>query len=436
MADIERRRGAAPIGAAAALVGASLGAGTLAGSALLLYTGQGFLATAGFLVAVSIAAVCAGLWVGLSDGPSRQAPRSARRWVWVVAAFAAAGAFAWAWTGQARLRETALGGALAVLLILAEPAYASGSLVAALNRRLRDPRGGAAAVPVLAGLAFGVMLAATVLIPSLEPQRIYFGAAVLLAVTGMVEASRPLNRGKDPHSMHGKVVIVTGVADAGQVGYAVARRLLEAGARVVVSGRGEAVEQRARELEAHGAVAAARADLSDAAQAARVVDTARDRYGRVDALINVAGGLSLIRRISETEPDEWDAELRRNARTALVMSRAALPLLRENGGAIVNFAAPAALRAKAKLGAYSAAKAAVVALTRALALEEKPNGVRANAIAPGMIDTTQNRGDVADAETVGWVTREEIAEVALFLASPASAGISGETIHVLGDSLE
>jgi NAD(P)-dependent dehydrogenase (short-subunit alcohol dehydrogenase family) len=88
-----------------------------------------------------------------------------------------------------------------------------------------------------------------------------------------------------------------------------------------------------------------------------------------------------------------------------------------------------------ELGAYSAAKAAVIALTRALALEELPHGVRANAIAPGMIDTEQNRQSAADPATTKWVSREAIAEVTLFLASPVSRAVTGETIQALGDGL-
>ena len=235
--------------------------------------------------------------------------------------------------------------------------------------------------------------------------------------------------------MNGKVAMVTGVGARGQVGYAIAQRLLRAGAHVIITGRGPVVEELAAELAAEGDVTAVIADLLSDDDVDRLVTSARDRYGRLDALINVAGGLSVIKPIAETSADEWWREIQRNAETTLRTCRAALPLLRESGGAIVNFASPAGLRAVGSLGAYSAAKAAVIALTRALALEEKKFGVRANAIAPGMIDTEQNRSQAADPETAKYVTREEIAEVALFLASDAASGISAETIHVLGESL-
>ncbi|MBI4410031.1 MAG: SDR family oxidoreductase, partial [Gemmatimonadetes bacterium] len=170
--------------------------------------------------------------------------------------------------------------------------------------------------------------------------------------------------------------------------------------------------------------------------AALVVERARERFGRLDVLFNVAGGLSVIKPLAETAPDEWERELSRNARTTYLLCRAALPLLRESRGAIVNFASPAIFRPPARLAAYTAAKAAVAALTRSLAVEERGHGVRVNALAPGMIDTEQNRRSVPDPDRVRWVTREQVVRAALFLASEAASGITGETIQVLGEGIE
>ncbi len=233
--------------------------------------------------------------------------------------------------------------------------------------------------------------------------------------------------------MRDRVAVVTGVGARGQVGFAVAQALLRAGAQVLVSGHGDRVEALADELRADGAmVAAARADLTTAAGAESVIAAARERFHRLDLLVNVAGGLTVIKPLAGTSEEEWTRELDRNARTCFLMCRAALPLLRASHGAIVNFASPAGERAVATLGAYSAAKAAVIALTRALALEEAEHGVRVNAIAPGMIDTEQNRASVPDPTKVKWVSRGQIADAVLFLAGPAAAGITGETLHVLG----
>ncbi len=419
------RPGAANATALFAL-GAALGAGITAGAALLLYTGQGFLGTAGFLIAVSMAALAAGLWVGSPD-PLRPG-RYRSRWYWTVIAFTLAGGFAALWDTRPEVQEMALGGPLAVLLLLAEPAYAGGSLLAGVASR-RGRNGPLAGVPALLGAGAGVLLATTTLIPALEPPGIFLGAAALLAVIGRIESARPAPPGEGS-DMTGKVVIITGVSDEGQVGFIVAQRFREAGARLVITSASEGALQLAPRFGDD--VAAIRADLTTDEGAASVVAAARERFGRVDALINVAGGLRTIAPVAETDSDAWRTEVERNAGTVLRMCREALPLLRQSRGAIINFASPAGARAVATLGAYSAAKAAVIALTRSLALEEKKHGVRANAIAPGTIDTASNRE--AEPERTKFVTREQIADVVVFLASSASSGISGETIHVLGDS--
>jgi NAD(P)-dependent dehydrogenase (short-subunit alcohol dehydrogenase family) len=232
-----------------------------------------------------------------------------------------------------------------------------------------------------------------------------------------------------------RAVIVTGVSERGQVGFAVAERFLREGARVIITARRDSVVKLAEELSGLGDVMPVIADLTRDEDVDRLVGTARERFGRLDALVNVAGGLSVIRPLSETAVEEWEGEMRRNAGTVLRVTNAALPLLRESGGAVVNFASPAGIRAVKTLGAYSAAKAAVVAMTRALALEERIHDVRINAIAPGMIDTQQNRESVDDPAAAKFVSRAEIADVVLFLASDASSGISGETVHVMGEGL-
>lgn len=438
--SVARPGGSRPVPATTFLAGVALGAGTAAGTALLLYTGQGFLATAGFLLAVSIAAAAAGIWVGGPHAGARSAP--GRRWFWAVLAFAAAGAFAVLWSARPALRATGIGGALAVLLILAEPAYASGSLIGALEARDRQAHGlapgtGGTAVAALIGAAAGILVATTVLIPNINAPGVFLAAAALLAVTAGIQATRArrATHAEDP-TMNEHCVIITGVGDSGQVGFAVARRFLAAGWRAVITAPSAAVHDRAAELAASGELAAVRADLTEPADVATLIDTVRERFGRLDAVINVAGGLTVIKPLADTESDEWRREIERNAGTAYHVCRAVLPLLRERGGAIVNFAAVAGQRAAANLGAYSASKAAVIALTRSLALEERSNGVRVNAIAPAMIDTDQNRRALGDAQDTRFVTRDEIAEVAFFLATPASSGVTGATIPVVGNAIE
>jgi NAD(P)-dependent dehydrogenase (short-subunit alcohol dehydrogenase family) len=447
---------------AALAAGATLGAVAAAGIALLLYTGQGFLRAAGLLVSSTIMAVAAGLWAGGPDPEAPHAPVQSRgRWVALIVALLAGGVFTALWGARAPLRELALGGALAVLLVLALPAYAAGALIVALHSRERaaaraeggDGAAGSVGAMATAGAAIGVLLATTVLIQNLEAYGIYYAAAGVLTLASLLEWQRTTGAG----SMNDHVALITGVGDSGQVGYAVAERFLQAGARVVVTDIGGDVEALAGGLGPESRVAAVRGDLTRDDDIAAVISLVRDRFGRLDSLINVAGGLTLMRPVADTTPEEWERELQRNAGTMLRMSRAALPLLRESGGAIVSFASPTVFAGVAGLGAYSAAKAAVVSLTRALALEEQRHGVRANAIAPGMVDTAQNRrqlgidtdtddadgggadGDGADGGRGGraaasrrLVARTDVASVALFLAGPDSRGVTGETIHVLG----
>jgi NAD(P)-dependent dehydrogenase (short-subunit alcohol dehydrogenase family) len=418
---------------AAAALGAAVGATTSAGNALLLYTGQGFLRAAGLLFSSTILAIAAGVWAGAADD-NDSPPRSRVRWIGLVLTLLLGGGMTMVWSARAELRELALGGAVAVLFVLAVPAYTAGAVLAALQARLQPSHGGGVAPAALGGAAVGVLITTMLLIQNLDASAIYHGAAVAMLLVGLAESRAHLFASDGATTMDGRVAIITGVGDRGQLGFALAQKFLAAGARVVITGLAPDVEQLAAELTPAAHVAAVRADLTNDEDVARVVAAASDRFGRLDALINAAGGLSVIATVADTTVEQWQREIQRNAETVLRTCRAALPLLRVTRGAIVNFASPAALRAAANLGAYSAAKAAVVALTRALALEEQVNGVRVNAIAPGMIDTAQNR--LAAGDEGPFVARDDVAAVAVFLASPAAAAITGETVRVMGATLE
>jgi NAD(P)-dependent dehydrogenase (short-subunit alcohol dehydrogenase family) len=401
------------------------------GAALLLYTGQGFLRAAGSLLGLATAALAAGVWVGSGE---RAAYAIRGRWLLLIIAFSLAGAFSGLWTVRTGLRTVPLGSALAVLLILAEPAYFSGSLLMALTARGRATSGAATAI---AGAAVGILMASTLLIPSMSAPLIFLGTAVVLTFVGALLAifeRAPVGM-EEAMDLKEHVVLVTGVSHPGQVAYTVAQRLLRAGARVFITARSGNVNAIAKELGSADRISAMVADLTDDAAVRALMSAARERYGRLDAVINVAGGLSVIKTLEDTTPEEWHAEIQRNADTAFHVARSALPLLRESRGAIVNFAAPAGLRAVKDLGAYSAAKAAVIALSRALALEERAHGVRVNVIAPGMIDTEQNKRSVHDPSKVRWVSREQVADAALFLISNEGKGINGEVVHVMGEGI-
>ena len=359
-----------------------------------------------------------GLWVGAEPMPER------RRWVAAVVAYVAASLFTLLFMEEPSLRSSGMGGALAVLFLIAQPAYTVGAAFAAIAQRSSSY-----GAPAFFGAATGALLAALVLNPNVQPGVIFVLAAAVLLAVALIETRRtPQNMNTTDFSLNGKSAIVTGVGDRGQVGFVIARQLIAAGARVCITDV-RPVDDLAKELGAVGA----HADLTSESDVARLIAFAKEQLGRVDLLVNVAGGLSVIKPVADTSFEEWEREIRRNAETVFLMCRAVLPALRETRGAIVNFASPAGERAVPQLGVYSAAKAAVIALTRAIAIEEKGNGVRVNALAPGMIDTEQNRKS-APADTK-WVTREQIANTVVFLASDAASAITGETIHVLGEGI-
>jgi NAD(P)-dependent dehydrogenase (short-subunit alcohol dehydrogenase family) len=402
------------LAAAALLAGSALGILAAGATALLLYTEQGFLATAGFLISLLFVAAAAGAWVG--------EPRSERArlaWTGAILAFGIAAAFAAYWGARPALRAAPLGGAAAVLLMVASPAYAAGLLLARLARR-----GGAAGALALAGIAIGIFVATNWGIPRLEAPFLFLvAAAVLVAAAPLDAAATTPTRGG---SMNDRVVVITGVGDEGQVGFALARAFLGAGARVVITDIKATVARLAERLG--GDVLAVPADLTDEAEALRVIDAAVERHGRIDVLLNVAGGLSVMKSVERTDAEEWNREIARNATTTFTASRAALPHLRHSRGCIVCFASPAAERGVPGLAAYSAAKAGVAAFARVLAREERGNGVRVNVIAPAMIDTAQNRESAGD--DARFVAREEIAAAVFFLTSPEARSISGETLHI------
>ncbi|MFU8768994.1 MAG: SDR family NAD(P)-dependent oxidoreductase, partial [Desulfotignum sp.] len=334
--------------------------------------------------------LAAGVWVGAPVGPLPGHRRMMGRWIFAIVALLLASFMATLWLANPDIQTTPLGPPLAVVFLLAEPLYAMGALLAALEARRRrwlgarwygmrlaEGRGAAGvAVPAMVGAAAGVVVTATWLIPTLPPGPVLLGTALAMTAAGSLEMS--MGEAKEG-GMKDRVVLVTGVGGRGQLGFAIARAFVERGARVMITGRNPEVEERAREL-GEGVVGVV-ADLAVAEDVDRLVDQVRHQWARLDALINAAGGLRVVKPLAETEIAEWRGEMESNTMTAFALTRAALPLLRESAGAVVNFTSPAGKRAMAGLGAYSAAKAGVMALTRALALEESRHGVRVNAVA-------------------------------------------------------
>jgi NAD(P)-dependent dehydrogenase (short-subunit alcohol dehydrogenase family) len=237
----------------------------------------------------------------------------------------------------------------------------------------------------------------------------------------------------------GRVAIVTGAASG--VGRETTRLLTEAGASVVAVDVAETVAR----LESER-VAPLAGDASVAQTADRAVAAARERFGRLDVLVNNAA-MILYKGILDTDEAEWDRLFAVNVRSMFLHCRAAIPVMREaGGGAIVNTASISGVVGLAGQAAYAASKGAVVMLTRQLAVEFAPARIRVNAVGPGAIDTPFLRqfvdaqpdpAAVADAiaasHPLGRMAQaEEIARAILFLSSDAAAFITGAVLMADG----
>jgi NAD(P)-dependent dehydrogenase (short-subunit alcohol dehydrogenase family) len=228
----------------------------------------------------------------------------------------------------------------------------------------------------------------------------------------------------------GKVALVTGVSRIGQIGHAVAAGFGKAGAKLVICDVSAVnVAARAQEFIGQGfECRAAAGDLTEPDVAQWAVDEAVQTYGQLDVVANVAGGLTGVGPMLESETEVFDREIAINVKTTYLVSRAAARVMvKQHRGAIVNFASIAAFHGRAEMAAYSAAKAGVAALTRSLALELRDQGVRVNAVAPGTARTPENLATMG-AAAVRWVEVADIVNAVLFLASDLAAGI---TAHVL-----
>jgi len=232
--------------------------------------------------------------------------------------------------------------------------------------------------------------------------------------------------------LDGKIALVTGVSNDGQIGQSVARVFAHNGAGVGIAARSQKnVEARAKELEAGTKVLALQVDLTDETQVGQAVERVIAHYGRIHILVNLAGGLTRYKAAVDYTIPDWNAELNNNLLTAFLCSRAVFPHMRESGGGcIINFSR--AGRPQANMVAYNCAKAAIVALTQTLALEGRDAKIRGNAVAPGLVDTASNLAAMKPKDLTKWAKREDIAEAVLFLASDAAAGITGQILPVAG----
>ena len=229
--------------------------------------------------------------------------------------------------------------------------------------------------------------------------------------------------------MNDTVVVITGAF--GALGSAVANAAAEQGRRTALLDIATPPAT-LHVLDPTRTLVVGSTDVASPSAARSAMAAVNDRFGRIDALINIAGGFRW-QTIQDGDPQTWDELYRLNVTSTLNASIACLPYLRRaKAGRIVNIGAAAALKAGAGMGAYAAAKSAVHRLTESLADELKAEGITVNAVLPSIIDTPANRKDMPDADRSKWVAPAELASVILFLASDAASALTGALIPVTG----
>lgn len=222
--------------------------------------------------------------------------------------------------------------------------------------------------------------------------------------------------------LKGKVVVITGAL--GTLGKAVAAAAANAGATVIAVDRVDGAKLADAEV-------APALDLGNSQATRAAFATIAGKHGRIDALVNIAGGFSW-ETLADGSIETWDKLYQMNVKTAVNACQATLPHLPEQGGRIINIGAAGAVKAAAGMGAYAASKAGVARLTEALAEELKARDATVNAVLPSIIDTPVNRADMPDADYSKWVTPQALADVIVFLLSDRARAVTGALIPVTG----
>jgi NAD(P)-dependent dehydrogenase (short-subunit alcohol dehydrogenase family) len=225
--------------------------------------------------------------------------------------------------------------------------------------------------------------------------------------------------------MQDKVIVVTGASQG--LGKALALAFAEAGAKLVVNSRSEeSIAPIAQEAETLGAeVLAVAADVSDGADAQRLIDATVDRFGEIDVLVNNAGVLGPRVAIEEYPEDEWRKVIDANLTGPYLVSRAAIPHLSE-GASIINLVSGVSVEGRPEWGAYSVSKFGIEGLTQILAAELQERGIRVNAVDPGGMRTDMRAAAYPDEDPQSRITPEENTAVFLYLASDESKDVTGQ----------
>lgn len=242
-------------------------------------------------------------------------------------------------------------------------------------------------------------------------------------------------------AIENKIAIVTG--GGGGIGGAIVRRFAREGAKLAVADIDpESAKTVASELTDQGTDAISIvADVTNKTSVGAMMQSAVDRWGSIDVLVNVAGGAERKPVIEMTAAD-WDYVVDMNLKSAFLCSQAALPaMLKQRYGKIVNISSIYGFTGNATRSSYAAAKAGVAAFTKSLALEVVNDGINVNAVAPGRVTTPRVRNRYSDEAWAAAVAQvpmgraaspAEIASAVLFLASDENSYVTGQTIHING----
>ncbi len=234
-------------------------------------------------------------------------------------------------------------------------------------------------------------------------------------------------------NLNAKTAIITGAT--GNLGQSIARLLHESGVRLALIDRGVG---RLQELypgwdDSSQSVFLESIDLTDAADVSRAVMRVVEVFGRIDVIINAAGGYRSGKPLHETTDQDWTFLMDLNAHTVLNVCRAVIPIMLQQGsGKIINIAARSGLKGTRQAAAYAVSKSAVLRMTESMSAELKHNGINVNAIIPGTIDTPANRELMPDADFEKWVNPDEISKVIRFLISDDADAIHGALLPVYG----
>ena len=236
--------------------------------------------------------------------------------------------------------------------------------------------------------------------------------------------------------LSGKTALITGAARG--IGKAIALKFAEEGANIAFTDL-EVNEETEKEIAAKGVKAKSYAsNAADFAQTEEVVKAVKEEFGSIDILVNNAGITKVMLRMTE---QQWDAVIAVNLKSAFNFIHACVPvMMRQRGGSIINMASVVGVHGNAGQANYAASKAGLIALAKSIGQEMGPKGIRANAIAPGFIDTAMTQA-LPDDIRKEWINKiplrrggqvEDIANVATFLASDMSSYVSGQVIQVDG----